>query len=202
MDIVIKEKPWRHAIIDNFFTDKVFEEIDKWSINIAKKVDWSLMEIGQPHGNRFKGSTNGMPIEIFNTVNKIYQEQYNNLNTSDQVMREITEADIIVDFQSRPANEHVLMGKINTSANLHTDTDFKHMSFVINLSEKGSGTSLYNSDKSFHSETVWKKNSALVFVRNIEESKATYHSIMNTVDELRRVLVVFIINKDKKSSLI
>jgi len=193
--ITVHEKPWRHAIVENFFDEDTFKFIDDYSINLTKSIDWeeqlkhTVKAI--PKSTRFKASTNGMPDTVFNTIKEIYEEFYHILNTSEDYYFDITKADVSIDFQMRAANEDKT-SKLN--ANIHTDSTLKIMSFVVCLSDKGSGTTLHNSDNTIHSITEWKKNSALVFVRNQQEGKQTYHSILNEEDEVRRVLVSFIIN--------
>jgi len=193
--ITIKEEPWRHAIIENFFDRETFKFIDDYSINLTNSIDWdkqlSQTLKGIPKSNRFKASTNGMPDTVFNTIKEIYEEYYHILNTSKDFYFDITKADVSIEFQMRAANESKISEK---KGNIHTDSILKIMSFVICLSDKGSGTTLHNNDNTVHSVTEWKKNSALVFVRNEEEGKQTYHSILNEEDEVRRVLVSFIIN--------
>lgn len=191
MEVHIKTEPWKHAIVEDILSDELFEKVNQKSILLYEKLSNSPYHPKFGIGNRTRRSgdtEDEVHLELCEVVKKFFYEYYDKLDTGNRQKQEIQNDHIILEYQNRPPNEHLITDK----PNIHTDTPFKIMSFVINLSDKGSGTTLYTQDREYHSQTEWKKNRALVFVRNTTEGKQTFHSIVNSVDELRRVLVVFV----------
>ena len=190
MKIEFREEPWKHIIASDFFDTLLFEKVEKEFGNKEEVVQKEVYHynFGSIMPKRLHGEYSDLTREIANHVISIYNEFYDSLNTTEDKKFEVTPKDIQIEFQKRPPNED----KIWNDPNIHPDSDAKIMSFVVYVSEYGAGTALYTHEMKYHSITEWKKNDALIFVRNTEEGKKTYHSIVNNVDYERRALVVFV----------
>lgn len=195
MNTSIHTTPWQHATVTDFFTQEILDELDKFSISRLEKHGYSVSNpkyglIEPSHQRRYGDQLGNLGLEVSKVLIDFYKEYYEKLDTGNNQLYKINPEHIILEFQARPANEPYP----DDGPNIHTDTDFKIMSFVIGLSDKGAGTKLYFQDRTVSHETQYVKNGGLVFVRNREPGKETLHSIHNNVDALRRVLVAFIVD--------
>jgi hypothetical protein len=199
MEVKLKEDPWKHGIVKNFFSQELFEQINSRSIEYLNSMDMLKYhpKFGSGHNMRFSGDRDELCLQIFEEVKEYYIQYYSKLDSGNEEFYSIEPSNLLIEYQYRPAKEDTI---IEVEPNIHTDSPLKIMSFVIGLSESGSGTTLYNPDWTYHSITEYCPNNALMFVRNNTPGKETLHSILNTVDAIRRVLVVFVANPKHEKS--
>jgi hypothetical protein len=69
---------------------------------------------------------------------------------------------------------------------IHTDAPWKIMSTIYYITEKGTGTPLYNANKEFVKEIPWKKGRGYSFLPH----KQSYHNYGNSLDEDRITLIL------------
>ena len=193
MEVKLETSPWPHAIVRNFFSDDVFKELNEYSLNILEKYgkDTATPKYGlteSSHHRKYGTELGDIGLKVSNNLIEFYKTYYKDLDTGNNQFYDIEPKHVILEFQARPANEQYP----DQGPNIHTDSPFKIMSFVIGLSDFGAGTTLYFEDATKSHETEWAPNGGLVFVRNTHPGKRTLHSIHNTVNSIRRVLVVFI----------
>lgn len=193
MEVTINTSPWIHATVRNIFPEDILKQLNEYSLQILEKYGdensnpkYGLIKSNhqRKHGNEL----GELGLEVSKILIKFYNNHYKDLDTGNNQVYEIEPKHIILEFQARPAMENYP----DKGPNIHTDSPFKIMSFVIGLSENGAGTTLYYEDATKSHETEWAQNGGLVFVRNTSAGKRTLHSIHNNVDCVRRVLVAFI----------
>ena len=69
---------------------------------------------------------------------------------------------------------------------IHTDAHWKIMSTIYYITEKGTGTPLYNTNKEFVKEIPWKKGRGYSFLPHAK----SYHNYGNSLNEDRVTLVL------------
>lgn len=69
---------------------------------------------------------------------------------------------------------------------IHNDGDWKLLSSIFYISDKGTGTLLYDNNKQFYNEITWKKGKGYSFI----PTETAWHNYKNDSDGLRMALVI------------
>lgn len=75
---------------------------------------------------------------------------------------------------------------------IHSEWEKKILSVVVYLGDEGTGTELYNIDKTYYGQIKWKPNRAFIFAG---KDNVTWHSYRANENETRKTLNGFIIAK-------
>lgn len=93
--------------------------------------------------------------------------------------------------QNKPIRDvkQIRWGIVNSGKNfdypVHNDAEYKLLSIVVYLSNKNTGTQLYNEDKS-ELEIEWVPNRSFIFARD----ETTYHSYKSNGLDVRKTLMI------------
>lgn len=143
--MVIYDNPWPHIVIDDYYETHIFEEIlNEGKKFLAKNVDKATRK------QEFQNPDNSILKECINS--RLLDESY---------------FDVLTDHRPysclNPYWElNFLRGPF--SYPIHDESPRKVLSCVVYVGpEQNAGTSLYDKDKNFVKEVVWKPNRALVF---------------------------------------
>lgn len=75
---------------------------------------------------------------------------------------------------------------------VHTDNPAKGLTFILGVSDEGTGTKLYSDKTTYHSTTEWAQNGGTMFNPSTNTSWHCFDAI--GCSEIRRTLQLFIVN--------
>lgn len=186
--------PFEHIVIDEFFTQKLFDEL----IKEIKKMDLSfddingdfrcISRINKEGQEEFAdGLSTKLLTKIFKDKNEFLLEKLRELAPKKHSLYEFTELRI------QKAQEAY-------SSGAHTDSAQKLLSVVIYLHpEEEEGTQMYErKDGEIVAQCEWQQNRAFVFAR---KENRTWHSWASKGNKGRFVLVYTLMTSQPKAAL-
>jgi hypothetical protein len=189
----IETHPWRHQIIDNFFDESDFVEIEQCCIELLKHHEGlaitghDCLNIGQVH-----------QIIGDNAFNIIMESNRKMLDNFDKIVNNFPNHRQFNKYFCIPTF-HILPSNFGPQK-IHDEAYDKTSSLVVYLYPKSSvGTALFtdNTQESFVSELEWKQNRAMLFCG---EKNVTWHDFYSKKNP--RVTLNYFIRELKSETLI
>ena len=176
---------YKIKIIDNFLSEKDFNDLNK--ININKNIDEGFIVYHNEINNE-KIITSAIDQDLLKKIHKNYH--FKAMEILKELCPEKVELYDYSDFT-------IIVTSKDSVFPIHDDTPNKILSGVIYLSpEQNSGTAFYNDKKGANkTEMEWKKNRAVFFSRR---EKETWHSYQGDAKNNRVALVYNLMTKNIK----
>lgn len=161
--------PWLHYTLPNFLPDPIFNVVEKTAnkfLDIETENIKSIKNVNHASENfrnwfieKYPIFCNLLEVKEIQPVDVAFQYScYNNCDDSQRY-----------------------------DGGIHTDSFDKQLSCLIPISEKGSGTMLYNENKSFVKQIEWKKNTAFLFANKptfwhaVGKANGTSRCLLNVI---------------------
>lgn len=141
------DDPWPHLIWENFFPEKMFDEICRFA--------YAKVPVEEPFLNYYFGKS---------SIRDYFQKHMNVIET----LLDIEPYDLTKITMNFAYHKGPNLGTEEKQSNVHTDALDKMYSLLLPISYYGVGTYLYNKKIEFVKETPWKPNQVIILPRNSE----------------------------------
>jgi len=183
--------PFTHWVFNKVFTENIVEELSNINLKPLKYQKQNGTREINNAARFFLNNDNCLKYPIFKSVVNIFQQKNNIIKLENISGSNLQKGKLRIEYA---------MDEGDFWLEPHLDIKEKLLTFLIYLSgDPGSdqwGTTLYNSDLTYHSQVPYRKNLGFMFVAG----NNTWHGFeKQKIDGIRKCLIINYVTNDWKS---